>query len=257
MGVKTLVLKEDLKTFIEVENIYETKNGVSDTVYICDDKYVLKLFENSTEDIIQNEIDILDMIKELPCVKLDSTDIIHIKNKPCLIYKKCRGDILEKAEKEHIEQIGIFLNHLHKITKNKRCSNIKLFEKKRLKELISQTGYKPFNDIFEEININLKDDGIIHGDLFLDNALFKDNRLSCVIDFSEACSGDFLFDLAVAASAWCKNDKEIEYLLNSYGTKIESAQFKEYIKYALLYYSVTRYLDNRDYRELLERLKCI
>ena len=257
MGVKTRIENKDLEPFIEFENIYETNSGVSDTVYICDDEYAVKIFENSGVEMIRNEIEILDSVKELKTVKLRSKEIIYIKDKPSLIYKKCKGDILKKAEAVHIRQIGSFLKELHKTTKGKTSLNEKLFGKERLRTLIEQSGYAPFIDIFEGIEITLKDNGIIHGDLFLDNALFKDDELSCVIDFSEACNGDFLFDLAVAAISWCRNDQQVKFLLESYGSDIIPEEFKGYMRYALLYYSVTRYLGKRDYRELLERLKCI
>jgi homoserine kinase type II len=254
VGVKTRIENKDLRPFIEFENIYETNSGVSDTVYIIDDEYAVKIFENSGEDIIQNEIEILDSLKELQTVKLRSKEIIYIKNKPSLIYKKCEGEILKEAEAVHIRQIGVFLKELHESTRGKISLNKKLFGKERLRTLIEQSGYVPFIDIFEGIDITLKDEGIIHGDLFLDNALFKDDELSCVIDFSEACNGDFLFDLAVAAISWCRSDQQVKLLLESYGSDIIPEEFKSYMRYALLYYSVTRYLDNRDYKELMEKV---
>ena len=44
---------------------------------------------------------------------------------------------------------------------------------------------------------------IVHGDLFRDNALFKGERLTAIIDFFSAGNGYLLFDVAVAANDWC------------------------------------------------------
>jgi homoserine kinase type II len=45
--------------------------------------------------------------------------------------------------------------------------------------------------------------GIIHGDLFRDNALWSGTRLAAVIDFESASAGTFAYDLMVCVHAWC------------------------------------------------------
>jgi homoserine kinase type II len=45
--------------------------------------------------------------------------------------------------------------------------------------------------------------GIIHADLFPDNVLFLDERLSGLIDFYFSCSDALAYDVAVVLNSWC------------------------------------------------------
>jgi len=45
--------------------------------------------------------------------------------------------------------------------------------------------------------------GVVHGDLFRDNALFSAGTLTGVLDFHHAARAPLLFDLAVVANDWC------------------------------------------------------
>ncbi len=45
--------------------------------------------------------------------------------------------------------------------------------------------------------------GLIHGDLFRDNVLFRGERLAALLDFESASLGTFAYDLMVTVLAWC------------------------------------------------------
>ncbi|RMF16151.1 MAG: homoserine kinase [Gammaproteobacteria bacterium] len=52
--------------------------------------------------------------------------------------------------------------------------------------------------------------GVVHGDLFIDNALFEGDRLTGVIDFYHAAQAPLLFDVAVALNDWCFRDGDYD-----------------------------------------------
>jgi homoserine kinase type II len=56
-------------------------------------------------------------------------------------------------------------------------------------------------------NRAIVNDGMIHGDLFRDNVLWKDGRIEALLDFESASLGSYPFDLMVTALAFCTFDR--------------------------------------------------
>ena len=257
MGIKQTIQKSDLPKKYQHYNLIPTIHGITDSVYLLDNKFVLKIFEFNSLDKIKNEQKLLHYLEDLCIAQI--VDIFKIKDKYCAIYTFIDGVSLKILNETQIEQIGLFLKKFHNLTKNKTINNKQIFTKEYLKQLIIKTKNQTFLKLFNNIDITLKNDGIIHGDLFFDNMKFKDAKLSGVYDFSQACNGDFLFDLAVVCISLCfKNDildtKKVTVLLNSYSVSITIDRFKNYINFALLYYATTRYLDKNDYKTLLNKI---
>ena len=259
MGVKTKLSLEEVSRIVSCNVLIPTEHGVSDSVYLTD-QGVLKLFETATKDTVLEERNLLLSLASLPVAK-HSSDLFILHHKPCVMYEKISGKSLESADNDHIVQIAEFIRRFHEQTAGLTSTNIPLFEAPRLQSLIDQTQYLPFQKLFDSIDLQLTRDGVIHGDLFLDNALFDNGELSGVFDFIEACEGDFLFDLAVVAIAWCLDEEndhsKVTLLLRHYNSNVSLEHFIPYMKYALLYYATTRYLDNRNYQALLDQIPLI
>lgn len=260
MGVKVDIALSDLAPFFSASSLTCSTDGVTDSVYFVDNKYILKIFETANIDEVNQEANLLDSLSSLGVPKIITKPFV-IKNKVAIIYSMIEGSSIKFTSNENVKEIAIFLKKFHKITKNQKSINKKIYTKEYLKSLIDKANYKPLNDIYDSITIVLKDDGIIHGDLFVDNAKFLDNKLNGVYDFIDSCEGDFLFDLAVVSISWCfKQDmdmQKLDILLSHYDSSIDKKVFKEYIKYAMLYYATTRYIYGRDYNDLLTKIKLL
>ena len=48
--------------------------------------------------------------------------------------------------------------------------------------------------------------GVVHGDLFRDNVLWRDDRVVALLDWESASDGVVIYDLAVTLLAWCCGD---------------------------------------------------
>ncbi len=257
MGIKREISKRELPLKYQKYNLIPTTNGVSSTVYLLDNRYVLKLF-SSQLDRVNGEIELLNSISNLPIPKV--IDRFKIDNQIALIYTQIAGDIIKTPTKDEVSQIGNFLKEFHK--QNIKIDSKELFSRDRLKELIISSKNITLLKYFNSIDIKLNRDGVIHGDLFIDNCKFRDGKLVGVYDFSDFSIGDFYFDLAVVSISFCFRDsilniELLKTLLDSYSASIKIEEFIEYIRYALLYYTTTRYISKYNYRELLDRLEIL
>ena len=84
--------------------------------------------------------------------------------------------------------------------KSKRFTNVEKFLKNN------------FKDIKTKWPKNLPN-GVIHGDLFIDNIFFKNNRLSGVIDFYFAANDYFMYEIAICVNALCFDKKKSKFVL--------------------------------------------
>ncbi|HIG42102.1 MAG: homoserine kinase [bacterium] len=99
--------------------------------------------------------------------------------------------------------------------------------------------------------------GIIHGDLFRDNALFVGEKLTGIIDFYHACEDFLVQDIAITINDWCtspEGDFDAERqdaLLKGYHrvrelTKKEKEQLPGFQQFAALRFILTRLLSGGD-----------
>ena len=257
MGIKREIKRVQLPKKYRKYDLIETIDGVADTVYLLGKDYVLKLFEKIDEKQLINEQVLLRRLNGLNVPKIDKKFLID--GKWAVVYTQIKGESRKKITKDEIIAVGEFLKNFHKKTKSLKSLNKNIFEPWKLKELIKITKNSILLDYIKYANLELKNDGIIHGDLFLDNAKFYNEKIG-VFDFVEACEGDFMLDLAVVASSWCFDNEEkldnelLNLLIYIYDDKIEKKDFFKYIRYALLHYATRRFIEKRNYLQLTKRI---
>ncbi len=116
-------------------------------------------------------------------------------------------------------------------------------------------------------------DGVIHGDLFRDNVLWRDGAIEALLDFESASAGSYPFDLMVTALAWCTFDRFdtqiARAMVDGYASvrpllPDEIARIHGEACFAALRFTITRITDYelrprgkgvfKDYRRFLARL---
>jgi homoserine kinase type II len=109
---------------------------------------------------------------------------------------------------------------------------------------------------------------VIHADLFPDNVLFMESKVSGLIDFYFACNDAYAYDLAVMLNAWCFegdgafNITKSRALIAGYRQRrglsdAEAAALPLLCAGAALRFTLTRLYDwlNRDETALARRLR--
>jgi len=123
-------------------------------------------------------------------------------------------------------EVGKIIAQMHSVTKNIKISRKNSMGIKNLDPLLKSIKFKSkkFNNLEKFLINNLKDikkswpkklpDGIIHGDLFVDNIFFKNDKLSGIIDFYFAANDFFMYEIAICINALCFDKKKSKFNIN-------------------------------------------
>jgi len=200
-----------------------------------------------------------------------------------------------------VRQLGENLAKLHLISESAKCNN----ELPMLSPFaMGLTEILPFldqvkNTVFEEhpfvldlqsrienlrvlLSTGEYPRGMIHADMFPDNALFLDETddLTGIIDFEEVCEGPYILDVGMAICGCCYTKENIlsppllHSLLSSYESvrgfsSIEQASLSKFVQYACLSISFWRFrqfqyrypnsseADRNKYKEMESRVKLL
>ncbi|MGH7815623.1 MAG: homoserine kinase [Candidatus Binataceae bacterium] len=263
-------------------------------------KFLLRIDEVKSENELKRELDLLVFLRRhsFPCPHplQDRTGRFYrTLDRRCVsLFKFQEGRVLPPARLKvsQLETIGRALGNLHIVGKGYKKGIDNRFSFERIADLyLSVRSRLP--SYFRKICRTLDDEtdyltryletklpkGVVHGDLFADNVLFRGERLTAMLDFEAACRGKFIFDLATAVNALCFIDGG--YSLDRFRCVVagyESARtlslaewdaFPNELRFSSLRFTVTRLHDfylrpadarsrvDQDFREFFDRLRVL
>ena len=242
MAVYTNINKKDLSVinkkfkthkFISYKGI---KQGIENTNYLLrskNEKFILTIFEKR---VLQKEIPffmkLMDQLNNLdfncpkPLRNSKGNYTFKLKNKTACIVSFLKGKDKKTLNLKNCYDIGKMMAAMHSSTKK-----IKLYRKnsmgvKNLNSLFNSIKFKSkkFTNIEKFLKRNFIDikkrwpkklpNGIIHGDLFIDNIFFKNNKLSGVIDFYFAANDFYMYEIAICINALCFDKNKTKFSIN-------------------------------------------
>jgi len=269
MGVKTLLTLEKANSLFSqyaFKTIEPTKDGISDTTYLAfnsEGSHVIKYYENATYKEIDAEERLLENLRHYG-LKVNFVLAENKDNKRWKLFSYIDGKSILRPNFLEIRQIAIFLAKMHMFCKS-NVSVKDVFDIKKIKEelqVLKSKNIKIYHQIKEVERIKFsKNIGIIHGDLFTDNAKFLSSKLSGVYDFAKAGRGSFIQDVGITALSWTSGSlAKRAYFLKCYNSaskvKLSKKELNSGMRFGALYYAMSRFNGKRlNYRELLKKYR--
>lgn len=237
MSVYTVVDANDLNEFLQNYDVGTLSSfegisaGIENTNYFVNTEnngtqkqFVLTIFEHHSFDELPYFLNIMAFMAEhqIPTahpVATKSNEYLQaLKSKPAALVARLTGSGVDTPSLTQCQVMGENLAKFHLAGSDfneHRDNDRDLNWMKSTFALISE--HLPADEqalIQEELNFQSLIDwqhlpaGVIHADLFCDNALFDSDKLSGIIDLYYACNSVFLYDLAVMVNDWCRAHSE-------------------------------------------------
>jgi len=294
MSVYTVVEENQLVAFLEdydvgtLDSFEGISAGIENTNYFVNTKnnghlqqFVLTIFEHHSFEELPYFLNIMAFMAEhnIPTAHPMPTHsdgyLKELCGKPAALVERLVGGTVEDPSSVQCGVMGGQLARFHAAGQN--------YQEHRDNDRDIQWMKATFSDI--KIHLNSEDcqliedefefqdtihwddlpKGVIHADLFCDNAMFNGDQLTGIIDLYYACHAPLLYDLAVMVNDWCRihadNPAEIEFdqqrvdeMLSAYQaqrslTDAEQAAWPAALRLAALRFFLSRLKDKHIPRE--------
>ena len=242
MAVYTKINKKDLlninrnfinQKFISFKGI---KQGIENTNYLIrskKEKFILTIFEKR---VVKKEIPffmkLMDQLNSLkincpkPLKNKKGNYLFKLKNKTACIVSFLNGKDKKTLNTKNCYDIGRLIAEMHSSTKKINLHRKNSMGIKNLNPLFNSIKFKSkkFTNLEKFLKINFLDikkkwpkklpSGIIHGDLFIDNIFFNNNKVSGIIDFYFAANDYYMYEIAICVNALCFDKLKNRFTLN-------------------------------------------
>lgn len=309
MAVYTLL---DYRTAANLVTVYGLGNlnqmtgipaGSVNTHYLLETskgKVILKVDEVKSASEAERELMLLLFLRARefhcpqPLVDRNGRSYHIYKGKPLSLYTLLSGKSFPEVQLTHaqLEHVGQTLARLHQLSSGYPKEEDNRFSATRVLALYQEVKER-LPGYLRHLTHMLDDEvlyqqqyledrlpkGIIHGDLFADNLLFRKDHVVGVLDFEAACYGKFIYDIATAVNALCYLDgryviERFEALIAGYQsirtlTLTEWDAFPNELRFSAFRFTITRLKDfflhpmaardrvSKDFQEFFDRLQVL
>jgi len=228
MSVFTSVTAEQLSLWLKryslgsLESFAGIAEGVQNSNFFLTTShgsYVLTIFEQLARDELPFYVNLMAHLARhgIPCpaplANRDNDFLSELLGKPAIVVSRLGGRSEESPTPAHCAAIGAMLADLHLAAESYGGRQAHQRGRSWCRETAALV--QPF--LNDEDAALLRDElrhqaqhrpgdlprGVLHADLFRDNVLFENDRVSGLLDFYYAGVDDLLFDLAVTVNDWC------------------------------------------------------
>ncbi|MGN8159990.1 homoserine kinase [Salinisphaera sp. RV14] len=236
MSVYTRVEADDLRALLadyavgELEDFSGISAGITNTNYFVDTslgRWVLTLFEQVDESELPFFMQLMDHLAGhgVPCAhpvaRNDGGFLSRVRGRPAALVYRLQGASVESPGAGHCRSLGGVVAEMHRavasftpVQGNARNLEWIAAAAERLNGVMAAEEHALLADeiAFQQraartLYVDLPA-AVVHADLFRDNVLFDQSRVSGLIDFYYACHDYLLFDLAIICNDWAFDDDE-------------------------------------------------
>ncbi len=228
MSVYTNVSIDELSAWLlryalgPLEALTPIAAGIENTNYFvttAHERLVLTLYERLPAEDLPFYLNLMAHLAHhavpapAPIADRSGTYFSVLNGKPASLVTRLDGTPVLDPGPHHCAEIGHALGQLHVATAsfrgrhaNPRGASWRTQAARAVRRFLSEDQSQV---LATEMDVQRKTarkrlpHGAIHGDLFRDNALFVDGRLSGIIDFGFAATDSLAYDLAITVNDWC------------------------------------------------------